>query len=152
MNTYRAFFGLQQDPFANDLSLKQIMKTPELSAVENRFNYALSLGGVAAITGDIGSGKSTAVRYAQAQLHPSEYISFHVIATSGAILELYRQIASALNIPKSTNSKAMMTSVIRNEITNLVSSRKLKPVLIIDEASLLRLEVFLHILGIYMFF
>jgi general secretion pathway protein A len=73
MNTYRAFFGLQQDPFANDLSLKQIMKTPELSAVENRFNYALSLGGVAAITGDIGSGKSTAVRYAQAQLHPSEY-------------------------------------------------------------------------------
>ncbi len=32
--------------------------------------------------------------------------------------------------------------MIRNEITNLVSSRKLKPVLIIDEASLLRLEVF----------
>lgn len=142
MNTYRAFFGLQQDPFANDLSLKQIMKTPELSAVENRFNYALSLGGVAAITGDIGSGKSTAVRYAQSQLHPSEYISFHVIATSGAILELYRQIAAALGIPRITNSKALMTSMIRNEITNLVSSRKLKPVLIIDEASLLRLEVF----------
>ena len=85
--------------------MKQIMKTPELLAVKTAFNYALSLGGVAAVTGEIGSGKSTAVRYAQAQLHPSEYISFHVIATSGAILELYRQIASALGYPKSPTPK-----------------------------------------------
>ena len=66
----------------------------------------------------------------------------HVIATSGAILELYRQIASALGLARVTTSKALMTSMIRAEIKDLVSSKKLKPILIIDEASLLRLEVF----------
>lgn len=142
MNSYRPFFGFVKEPFSTDLPMKDIMKTPELLAVNSRFHYAVSVGGVAVVTGEIGSGKSTSVRYAQAELHPSEHICFHVIATSGAILELYRQIAAAIGIASITTSKAMMTSMIRTEIKNLVSSKKLKPVLIIDEASLLRLEVF----------
>lgn len=142
MNSYRPFFGFIKEPFSTDLSMKDIMKTPELLAVNSRFHYAVSVGGVAAVTGEIGSGKSTAVRYAQAELHPAEYICLHVIATSGAILELYRQIAAALGLARVTTSKALMTSTIRAEIKDLVSSKKLKPILIIDEASLLRLEVF----------
>lgn len=142
MNSYRPFFGFTKEPFSTDLSLKDIMKTPELLAVCSRFDYALSVGGVGIITGEIGSGKSTAVRYAQGLLHPSEYICLHVIATSGGILELYRQVAAAIGIERLSISKALMTSMIRTEIKNLVSAKKLKPVLIIDEASLLRLEVF----------
>lgn len=142
MNSYRPFFGFTKEPFSTDLSMTDIMKTPELLSVNSRFHYAVSVGGVAVVTGEIGSGKSTAVRHAQAELHPSEYICFHVIATSGSIIELYRQIASSIGIAGVTSSKALMTSMIRAEIKNLVSSKKLKPVLIIDEASLLRLEVF----------
>lgn len=141
MNPYRPFFGFVKEPFSNDLSIKDIMKTAELLAVNSRFHYAVSVGGVAVVTGEIGSGKSTAVRYARGNLHPSEYTCFHVVATSGAILELYRQIASCIGIASISSSKAMMTSMIRNEIKNFVS-KKIKPVLIIDEASLLRLEVF----------
>jgi len=142
MNSYRPFFGFTREPFSTDLSLKDIMKTPELVAVCSRFDYAVSLGGVGVITGEIGSGKSTAVRFAQGRLHPSEFICLHIIATSGAILELYRQIAAAIGIERVTTSKAFMTSMIRTQIINLVSSKKIKPVIIIDEASLLRLEVF----------
>jgi general secretion pathway protein A len=112
MNSYRPFFGFTKEPFSPDLSLSDIMKTPELLAVSSRFQYALSVGGIGVVTGEIGSGKSTAVRYAQGELHPSD------------------------------SSKALMTSMIRTEIKNLVSAKKLKPVLIIDEASLLRLDVF----------
>lgn len=142
MISYRPYFGFTKAPFSTDLSMKDIMKTPALLSVQSRFDYALSLGGIAVLTGEIGSGKSTAVRYAQGLLHPSEYICFHLIATSGAILELYRQIASAIGIARISSSKAIMTSMIRTEIKTLVSGKKLKPVLIIDEASLLRLEVF----------
>ena len=142
MNAYRPFFGFTKEPFSADLPLKDIMKTPELTAVCSRFDYALGLGGVGVITGEIGSGKSTAVRFAQGRLHPSEFICLHVIATSGGILELYRQIAAAIGIERLSTSKAIMTSMIRTEIKNFISSKKLKPVLIIDEASLLRLDVF----------
>ena len=139
--SYRAFFGLQKEPFSANLKLGDILKTDELTAVKTRFDYALRLGGSALVTGEIGSGKSTALRYASGQLHPSEYKAFCVTASSGSILELYRQIMSASGI-RGSSSRAVMTGLIRKEITELIEAKKMKVVLIIDEASLLRLEVF----------
>lgn len=143
MNTnYHAFFGFKKEPFGADLALKEILKTDALNGVKNRFEYALRLGGIALVTGEIGSGKSTALRYAAGQLHPSEYQTFYVVASSGSILELYRQISAKLGIGKASNSKAVMTRAIHKEIKELVCGKKMKVALIIDEASLLRLEVF----------
>jgi len=139
---YRTFFGFSKEPFASDLDMNEILQTDELSEVKNRFDYALRLGGIGLVTGEIGSGKSTALRYASGLLHPSEYQSFYVIASSGSILELYRQIATELGLTESTNSKAVITSLIRKEVTEWVQGKKMKVALIIDEASLLRLEVF----------
>jgi len=139
--SYRAFFGLQKEPFSANLKLGDILKTDELTAVKTRFDYALRLGGSALVTGEIGSGKSTALRYASGRLHPSEYKAFYVTASSGSILELYRQIMAVLGIIGSS-SRAVMTGLIRKEITELIEAKKMKVVLIIDEASLLRLEVF----------
>jgi general secretion pathway protein A len=139
---YRTFFGFAREPFASDLALKEILQTEELIAVQKRFDYTLRLGGIGLVTGEIGSGKSTALRYASGKLHPSEYQTFYVIASSGSILELYRQIGTELDITKTTNSKAVITSLIRKEIVEWVQGKKMKVALIIDEASLLRLEVF----------
>ena len=140
--TYRTFFGFAREPFASDLALKEILQTEELTGVHKRFDYTLSLGGIGLVTGEIGSGKSTALRYAAGRLHPSEYQSIYVIATSGSILELYRQIAAALGITRTTSSKALITGLIRQEVAECVQGKKMKVALIIDEASLLRLEIF----------
>jgi type II secretory pathway predicted ATPase ExeA len=138
---YRNFFGFQKEPFRADLSQKEILLTDPLLAVKSRFDYALRLGGIILVTGEIGSGKSTALRYAACCLHPSEYQVFNIIATSGSILELFRQIASEAGVCRITNSKATITALIRNEIRNLALGKKIHPVVVIDEASLLRLEV-----------
>lgn len=138
---YRAFFGMKQEPFRADPELSEILLTEELKAVKSRFDYTLHLGGAAIVTGEIGSGKSTALRYSSEQLHPSEYKAIYITATSGSIMEVYRQIASEIGIEKSSNSKAVMTRIIKKEITEFIDGRKMKMVLIIDEASLLRLEV-----------
>jgi len=143
--TYRNFFGFEKEPFAPDLNLDEILKTDALLEVKHRFDYTLRLGGIGLITGEIGSGKSTALRYAAGQLHPSEYLSFYVTASSGSILELYRLIVAQMGIDKSSNSKALMTRMIRKEIVELTENKKIKAVLIIDEASLLRLEVFVEL-------
>ncbi len=146
---YRTFFGFETEPFGSDIALSDILKTGGLAGVNDRFAYAVRLGGAALVTGDIGSGKSTALRYAIGQLHPSEYQTLHVTASSGSILELYRQILSELGVDTASSSRAVMTGRIKREITERAQTRKMKAVLVIDEASLLRLEVFreLHTLA-----
>jgi len=141
-NKYQAFFGLQKEPFGADINAGDILKTPELSDVKGRFDYALRLGAIGLVTGEVGSGKSTALRYAIEKLHPSEYRPLYITASSGSILEFYRQFMDVLDMPFSSNSKAVMVKVIKKEIMNLVREKKMKIVLIVDEASLMRLEVF----------
>jgi len=145
---YGTFFGFTKEPFQADLKLDEILQTPELMGVKERFDYAIGIGAMALVTGEIGSGKSTALRYAVGQLHPSEYATFYVTAASGSILELYRQILGELGMDSSGTSRTRMTQQIQREIRELVLGKKMKAVLIIDEASLIRLDVFaeLHIL------
>jgi type II secretory pathway predicted ATPase ExeA len=140
-NNYRSFFGLKKEPFGSDLKTSEILETDELKSVTKRLDYAVRLGSAALVTGEIGSGKSTALRFSSEKLHPSEYETFYVTATSGSILELYRQITAEMGIYQSSNSRAVMTQLIKNEIKELVDGKKMKVVLIIDEASLLRIEV-----------
>ena len=141
-HNYQAFFGLGREPFGSDIKAGDILKTPELTDVKDRFDYVVRLGAVGLVTGEVGSGKSTALRYTIEKLHPSEYRSLYITASSGSILEFYRQLTDVLDIPFSSNSKAMMIKMIKKEILNLVREKKLKLVLIVDEASLMRLEVF----------
>ncbi|MDY6825072.1 MAG: ATP-binding protein [Thermodesulfobacteriota bacterium] len=120
---YRAFFGLYTDPFRSDLSPRDILPTGELQSVTNKIVYGVQLGSAAIVTGEIGSGKSTAIRYAAANFHPSEHKILYITATSGTIMEFYRQIVSELGLHRASNSKAVMTGLIKKEIRSLVEDK-----------------------------
>jgi type II secretory pathway predicted ATPase ExeA len=141
-HNYRSFFGMKKEPFGSDIRVSEILKTAELVDVKERFDYVIRLGAIGLVTGEVGSGKSTAIRYAAEHLHPSEYKSLYMTASSGAIMEFYRQLVNELDIHIKSNSKALMLRLIKKEITQLVCEKKIKVVLLVDEASLLRLEVF----------
>ncbi|MCF8084552.1 MAG: AAA family ATPase [Deltaproteobacteria bacterium] len=140
--TYRTFFELEREPFSSDIALESILKTPALTGVEERIRYALGLGAMALVTGEIGSGKSTSLRYVTGRLHPSEYRTLYITASTGSVLELYRQMLHVLGMDMGGVSRAVMLRRIRQEIIEWVQGKKMKMLLVIDEASLLRLEVF----------
>ena len=140
-DSYHAFFGLTKEPFGTELSIKEILETPDLKGVKDRFDYAVRLDAMALVTGEVGSGKSTALRYAAGHLHLSAYCVFHITATSGSIIELYRQFLGELGADTASFSKAVLMKRIRREIMELVCGKKIRAVLVIDEDSLLRLEV-----------
>lgn len=142
MDICRHTFGLHKNPFAADLPRKDILVTPVITGAKERVDYAVQMGGIALLTGDIGSGKSTTLRYLIGGRHPSEYQIISVTACSGSILELYRQILAELGITNVGGSRAMMASRIKQQILELVTGKKMKTLLVIDEASLLRLDVF----------
>jgi len=140
--TYKRFFGFTKTPFTADIEWEEILVTDDIQEVSDRFEYTIHLGAIAVITGEVGSGKSTALRWAIHKLHPSEYKVLWITANSGSILEFYRQMLTELELEKTSNSKAVMTRMIKARVLDLVKEKRQKPVLVIDEASLFRLEVF----------
>jgi len=141
MTNYKLFFGFEKEPFGTDVCADDILITSQLKAANSRFAYTLDLGAVYLLTGDIGSGKSTAVRYLLNTLHPSETRIIYVTATTGSILELYKLILSELGITVAGISRAALRQKIKREVLEFVG-KKINTVLVVDEASLLRLEVF----------
>jgi len=148
---YRTFFGFHRKPFAADIRCQEILETADLLAVAERFTYTISLGAMAMVIGEVGAGKSTALRWAANRLHPSEYRILWITASSGSVLEVYRQLLAELDIDTAASSRAVLTRLIRRQIRELVHGKKQRPVVIIDEASLLRMDVFTELHTIMQF-
>jgi Type II secretory pathway, component ExeA (predicted ATPase) len=134
-------WGLSREPFAQDLPVKDLFPLPGLAPFIDRFDYAVAQGLSTVITGDVGSGKSTSLRAAADRLHPSQYRVISLVATTGSLMELLRQVCIALGDPPSSNSIAKMTALVRSLFLDIRGKKQI-PVLLIDEAHLLRLDVF----------
>jgi type II secretory pathway predicted ATPase ExeA len=142
---YRAFFGMSREAFPQDPALKDILETQGICRIKERLDYVLAVGAVGLVTGEVGSGKSTAMRYILSKLHPSAYQIISITACSGSILEFYRLFLAELNIEKHGVSRAAMIRLIQKEIKEIILGKKRKVLLVVDEASMLRLEVFAEI-------
>lgn len=145
-------WNLSREPFGTDIPVEKLFPLPRLKPFAERFDYAISLGASTVITGEVGAGKSTSLRYAASRLHPSEYRLLSVIATTGSMVELLRQICLAFGAPPASSSSAKLYHLVR-ELLLGVAEKKQIPVLVIDEAHLLRTEVFaqMHLISQHLF-
>ena len=144
MNNFKNFFGFTKDPFAQDLKVSQLYSLPGLDALVQRFLYAVDIGAISVIIGEVGSGKSTSLRLSASKLHPSRYRIISVTAHTGSVMEFIRQISISLNMECRSPSRTLLTKTIRGILTD-IAARKETPVLIIDEAHLMRIEVLAQI-------
>jgi len=144
MPRYKHFFGFLEEPFAQDIPISKLYPLPGVDELIERFDYVVGLRTIGIITGEIGSGKSTSLRLASSKYHSSEYKILPVIAHSGTVKEFLRHIAYALGMESITSSITTLLRATRTLISEL-TVRKQVPLLIIDEAHLLRPEVFAQI-------
>lgn len=138
---HRQHFGFKLEPFAKDIATKDLLKLPSMIGVKQRLDYCLNLGGVLAIFGEVGSGKTTAVRWSLAQYHIADIKIVSVIATTGSITEFYKQLSWGLDLVPKSMSRTTLLSECRSVIKELAVSRKQRVLVCIDEAQLLRREV-----------
>ena len=152
MSNYTNFFGFQKEPFPQTMDVEKLYMHPALERMAERFKYAVGVGMVNVITGDVGSGKSTSLRYACSSLHPSKFKVIPVIANTGGMIEILRQICVAFDIDAASNSITLLTRNINAAVKDIFG-RKCVPVLVIDEAHLMRDQIFfqLHTLMQYEF-
>jgi type II secretory pathway predicted ATPase ExeA len=109
--------------------------------VKERLDYNLALGGVVAIFGEVGSGKTTALRWALSHFHTSDVKVVSVVATTGSITELYKQVSWGLDLAQKSVSRTALLCDFRAVIKELATSRKQRVLVSIDEAQLLRRDV-----------
>jgi len=147
---YSNHFGFQKEPFAQDIRIEDLYPLPGLQAATERFMYALELGAVSIVTGDVGSGKSTALRYASSKLHPSRYKVVSLVGSTGSMIDILRQLCSGFDVDGNSNSLAKLIRTLRAAVVE-IAQRKQTPVLIIDEASLLRVEILAQLHAISQF-
>ena len=141
MDSLRHYFGFKHDPFPQNLSIKDLYPLPALQPLEKRVLFAIDQKAIAVITGDVGSGKSTSLRYVAGKLHSSEYELITIVGGPYSIIELYRQILLSFGLSFLSYQVSLMVSKIR-EIILEIASRNVTPVMIIDEAHLMRRNVF----------
>lgn len=141
---YKNYFGFSKEVFRQDLKIDEIYLRCGLEGIKERLIYSVNNGAVSLITGEIGAGKSTSLRYAINSLHPSKYTVISIIANTGSIIELLKQVSIELGVQVYSTSITRQMKSIKNILIELTGKNRI-PVLIIDEAHLLRIEVFSQI-------
>ena len=141
MSAYCNYFGFKNEPFTAEIAAKNLLKLPSMVSVKERFDYVMS-GGVFIITGEVGSGKSTSLRWSQAQYHPSQHLFLNITATGGSLMEFYRQLCWDLDMEVKTGSRAGILKGFKATVREIVTTKKQKIIIVVDEAQLLRPEIF----------
>ena len=139
---YNEYFGMKKEPFADDINDKDLLQLPGTLSVKQRIDYILNMGGVMVVTGDVGSGKSTALRWSLKQYHKSEINCYYITANSGSTNELYKQLCWSIPLNINSGSKSLLLREFKSAIADATEQNKNKTIVIIDEASLLRADVF----------
>ena len=133
---------MKKEPFVDNMKEKDLLKLPGTLSVKQRMDYIISSGGVMVVTGDVGSGKSTSIRWVLNQYHKSEISYCYVTANSGSPTELYKQLCWGMNLNISSSSRVLLLKKFKIAITEIMERHRNKTIVIIDEASLLRPDVF----------
>ena len=141
-SNYRSFFGFKRDPFAEDVDPNSLLKLPGMCSAKERMDYALSIGGVMALSGEVGSGKSTSIRWALSQYHPSQVKVVRLVGNGGPITEFYKSLCWEIGVDLQTNSRSKLIRAFQEAVVDAVRNKRQKVMVVVDEAGLLRPEVF----------
>jgi type II secretory pathway predicted ATPase ExeA len=133
---FQQFFGFTRIPFSKDIPPADILATRGQMELCARLSYLVSEQGMGLVTGEIGSGKSTAVRSFVATLDPNRYLAIYLSNPTLGMNGLYREILAALGY-EPPFSKPKMVARIRSACDDLIRTKQRFPLLILDEAHLL---------------
>lgn len=131
------FFGFKKVPFTDNPDPKQLFASQAWNQVKARLQFLVDHHGAGLLTGEVGAGKSTAARIFTAGLNSNLYKILYLHWTSGSATDLLRQIAHQLDL-EPAHYQSDLVNQISEAIRHLNRSKKQHPILICDEAQLLR--------------
>ena len=129
---YAEFYGLKELPFALTPDPRFIYFTPSHTEVMANLHYGIESGkGLVVVTGEVGTGKTTILRWMMQRLDRTVMVAY-IFNPRFSVTEFYQHVASLLEVQKWETKPELLA-----ELGKALESRHvrgLRTVLIIDEA------------------
>lgn len=139
-----AFFGLKAEPFPKKVRAEDLFLSDGFKELSSRLEYMKKQRGLMFITGEPGTGKTVSIRAFLERLNPSLYLPVYTPLSTVSVRGFYRQLNFKLT-GESLHDKVDLFYSIQKAVKDYVSGQKKVPVVVLDEAHLLRPETFLEI-------
>jgi type II secretory pathway predicted ATPase ExeA len=130
-----ALYGLKWNPFLEDIPVEALCETPRIKHFAWRIEDLVMHGGFALVTGDVGAGKSAALRLLASKLAPlRDVIVGEVTRPQSRVTDFYREIGDLFGVPVSTSNRWGAYKTVRAKWQEHIQQTLFRPVLLIDEA------------------
>lgn len=126
------YFSFTRDPFSRELSPTEVFISKGYQELLARLRHAIETGSLAVITGQVGSGKSTAIRSVMHLLDASRYRYIYLANSELRPAELYKNLLYQVNVQPGRGvceNKRLVTQAMLD-----LHQKGIKPVVVIDEA------------------
>ena len=135
---YLDYWGLDKPPFLNVPHRFLLYQSPQHEEAINRLLYVVEhRKGVAMITGEVGSGKTTATHALQSRL-PVDRFQVYIISNPAMDpLDLLKAILIQLGVKSDSDSKSCILNLLQEQLVEN-ATRGITTVLVIDEAHVIK--------------
>jgi type II secretory pathway predicted ATPase ExeA len=138
---FQEFYGFTRVPFSKSIPTADLFPTAGQKELSARLTYLVRERGFGLVTGEIGSGKSTAVRAFAATLDFNRYLVVYLANPTTGMTGLYRDLLLALGHEPPFN-KPRQVAALRAAFEDLGLTKHRVPVVLLDEAYLLTQPMF----------
>ena len=128
---YLQQFGLKFDPLGKSIS--NLVSHAQHDKLSTQLNNLLHTKGVGLITGEAGTGKTTALRGWCKALNPMTHRVFYQSDNHFRAFDIYCQLADSLGLD-TYHRYCQLWRVLKTELLNLYDNKQITPLWILDEA------------------
>ena len=136
-----AFYHLKKLPFQKNINPQDLFTTKATLELKNRLEYINQTRGMMLLTGMPGTGKTLNISAFVNQLNPNLYKFFYIPLSTINPLEFCSQLCFYLT-KETCWRKSQLFRTIQNGVKDYVANHKKIPIIILDEAHLLKNENF----------
>jgi len=136
---YTEFYGLNELPFALTPDPRYLYFTPSHTEVMANLHYGIESGrGLIVVTGEVGTGKTTLLRWMMQRLDRTVMVAY-IFNPRLTVTEFYQYLATLFDIQNWENKSDLLIEL--GKVLETRHSRGLRTVLVVDEAHGLSTEV-----------
>ena len=130
------YYGFTRLPFRNDIAPSMLARTQAHTEATARITWCVNQRAIGVITGEVGAGKTVAIRAATNALDTSRHMTNYLPNPAVGIRGMFHHIVAALGqVP--AYHKATLAPQAASALASEQAERGRTPILVIDEAHLL---------------